>query len=1220
MKSTYSYRERDYTFGNLCLTLRTAIGITQGELAQLLGVTGRAIQTWEGGSSYPKVDRLKRFIELCVQHRAFAVGREEEEIRKLWQAARQRVLLDETWLASLLDAPYPDVISVPTGQSTATGAASLRAALHTSSAAAFPRIDWVGALDVSSFRGRDVELAELSQWVLQEHCRLIAILGMGGVGKSALISRLGQQIAGHFDAVLWRSVRDAPPCQELVADCITFCSETPPAEFPSSLEQRIDQLVGRLQEQRCLLVFDNLETLLQEGDPEGNYLPGYKGYERLIGRLAESTHRSCVVLTSREKPREIVPLEGSHSRVRSMRLSGLDEAVARALLSDKELVGEEEVWRQLIATYAGNPLALKIMAETIAEIFGGDIAQFLQSGELIFNGVRAVLRQQVERLSPLERVLLTWLAVLREWVSQDTLLQFVIPRVARGRALEALEGLRRRSLVERGQHAIFTLHSVVMEYVTDELVQDLGTEIVMEKMRQLRRYSLEQAQAKDYVRQTQVRLLVQPLLERLHAELGQDRLVEEHLLHLLDLLRTEDATIQGYGPANVISLLKALRGELRGLDLSHLSIRGAHLQGVQLQDATLEGAQLHDVVWTSAFDAVISVAVSSDGRFWAAGSNGGEVRVWREEGRTPHLVLRAHTDRVGSVTFSPDGRTLATASWDGTIKLWDLASSTTTRTLQGHDMAVTSIDFSPDGRLVVSSSYDGTMRIWDVRNGSVLRTIQTHQGPVLTVTWSPDGRLLASGGFDQTIRLWDAGEGTLLHELHGHHGYVTDVTFAPGATLLASCSFDSTVKLWEVKTCACLRTFAGHTGAVSTVAWSPDGRTLASCGYDTTVRLWDQESGECRFILQGHSGLVLSLTFTPGGEMLLSGSHDQTLRVWESASGQCLRIIQGYAMSLFAVAWSPDSVHLVDGSSDANLTLWNLRDRTAVQVLRGHTQCVNGVAWSPDGSRLASSSDDQTVRTWDVQTGACVRIFQGHANLVNGIAWHPNGSLLASGSTDQTVRVWDIQEGVSRWTGSEHTGTVTSVAWHPHGTLLASGSEDHTLVVWQGERGSVLLRLHGHEGPIYDIAWSPDGSRLASCGGSGRRGELLVWDAQRGTRVQVLEGHSCPVFSVAWSLEGSLLVSGGTDGMLHWWDMEQGVSLDTVQAHKGWIHSLRVSPDGEMVASTGEDGEIKLWELYSHRHLATLRRDRPYERLTITGTTGLSEAQKMTLQSLGAVE
>ncbi len=99
----------------------------------------------------------------------------------------------------------------------------------------------------------EVEIAELTQWIVQEHSRLIALLGMGGIGERTLASYLGLHVAPHFEAVLWRSVRDTPSCEDLVADCITFFSETAPAAFPTSLEQHINQLLARLQESRCLL-------------------------------------------------------------------------------------------------------------------------------------------------------------------------------------------------------------------------------------------------------------------------------------------------------------------------------------------------------------------------------------------------------------------------------------------------------------------------------------------------------------------------------------------------------------------------------------------------------------------------------------------------------------------------------------------------------------------------------------------------------------------------------------------------------------------------------------------------------------------------------------------------------------------------------------------------------------------------------------------------------
>src|SRR5690348_16908182 len=95
------YDERDYTFGQTMLTLRTKIGLTQSGLADLLGISRRSVGEWEAGSSYPKAERLKQLIELAINQQAFPSGNEEEAIRNLWQVARQKMSLDERWLSSL---------------------------------------------------------------------------------------------------------------------------------------------------------------------------------------------------------------------------------------------------------------------------------------------------------------------------------------------------------------------------------------------------------------------------------------------------------------------------------------------------------------------------------------------------------------------------------------------------------------------------------------------------------------------------------------------------------------------------------------------------------------------------------------------------------------------------------------------------------------------------------------------------------------------------------------------------------------------------------------------------------------------------------------------------------------------------------------------------------------------------------------------------------------
>src|SRR5256712_4956382 len=110
---SYSYNERDYAFGQLMLTLRMRLGLTQASLAELLHVHRRAVAGWEAGSSYPKAEHLKELIALGVEQQAFAAGREAEEIRALWRAAHQKLLFDESWLAALLGRPHPALTLLP---------------------------------------------------------------------------------------------------------------------------------------------------------------------------------------------------------------------------------------------------------------------------------------------------------------------------------------------------------------------------------------------------------------------------------------------------------------------------------------------------------------------------------------------------------------------------------------------------------------------------------------------------------------------------------------------------------------------------------------------------------------------------------------------------------------------------------------------------------------------------------------------------------------------------------------------------------------------------------------------------------------------------------------------------------------------------------------------------------------------------------------------------
>ena len=392
----YSYRERDYAFGQLMLTLRTAIGLTQAGLAERLGASRRAVAEWEGGLSYPKAERLKQFITLGVRASAFPAGREAEEIRALWKAAHQKVLLDESWLAALLGRPRPALTLLPPVPFEEPQRGE---EISAAQPPAGRRVDWGEALAVPSFYDREREVAQLTAWVTQERCWVVSVLGLGGIGKSALAVSLMHQVAPHFEVVVFRSLRDAPECSALLEDCLQVLAPQPLREVPTSLERRLGLLLEYLRTERVLLVLDNLEVLLAEGEGTGRMRGGYEDYARLLRRVAETEHQSCLLLTSREKPRDLAALEGSRTPVRSLRLDGLDAIASAQLLVEKDVAGTIPERERLIERYGGNLLALKIVAQTIVDHFGNEIALFLEQGEVVFGSVCDLLGEHFARLA-----------------------------------------------------------------------------------------------------------------------------------------------------------------------------------------------------------------------------------------------------------------------------------------------------------------------------------------------------------------------------------------------------------------------------------------------------------------------------------------------------------------------------------------------------------------------------------------------------------------------------------------------------------------------------------------------------------------------------------------------------------------------------------------------------------------------------------------------------
>jgi WD40 repeat protein/transcriptional regulator with XRE-family HTH domain len=1197
-------------FAGRALRLRGRTGLTQRDVAAALNVHVRSVQLWEAAASHPSANRLQGLIRLFLEAGAFGEGTELEEAEALWLAATSessRLLaeFDADWFTRLIDGSrtaHAEPVAPPGVSPVRTGT----------------RQHWSGAPDVGGFLSRVDELATLRRWIVEDTCRVVVVLGMGGIGKTLLAARAAHDFEGYFENAYWRTLRNAPPFDELVSSIIGFLSPQDPSLLANE-RTRFERLFELLSESPTLLVLDNVETLLQPGERTGGYVAGYAAYGDLFRRMAESPHRSCLVLTSREEPPELGPLKGSTSPTRTLGLGGLAPADVQVLLADKQLQGDDADWSRLVTRYTGNGLALKLIGQSIHELFGGDIKAFVDDVDAsqggLFGGVRQLLESQVGRLSEAELRVVRRLGVEREAMSFAELANELRGEVSRAESREAVEALLRRSLLERHEPGpTFTLQSVILEFVTEQIVAQAAVDLDRGVIDGLRTQPLINAVAKDYVRRTQERLIGFPVLEQLVRLAGGRTEAERRLSEYLSKLRALPLEEQGYAPGNAINLLRLLRGDLRMADLSDLSIRRVYLADVDAQDTSLARSQLAESVITEAFHHA-SVALSPDGAHLMAGTTSGDVCLWRAADRTLLLSMAAHAGMVWRVALALEQDLAASASEDGTVKLWRASSGEVLATLAGHTDFVQGVAVGGGG-LIASGSQDGTVRLWRAPTGEPLRTLRSPAGGVLSVALTHDAQRVIAGTQDGAVAFWDVTSGRLLESVPAHTGPVPGLAVSHSGRLLATGSLDGTVRLWDTGPVKLRHTLDGHTGGVWNVSLSADDRLVASASQDGTVRVWSTAKGEPLRTLTGHTGDVWDVSLSADGKLVASAGQDGSIRFSDCSTGQLLTSMHGYTTAVWDVSLSNDGARVASASQDGTVTVWNAASGEMQHRLFGHASGVVCVALSRDGTLLASASQDGTVKLWGALSGQLHRTLTGHAaGTVWAVALSSDGRIVASGSFDGTIKLWDTQNGELLSTLRGHARGVRSVAMTDQ--VLLSGSQDGSLKVWDLVDRQPVGTLSGHTSSVQSVALDAEG-RLAASGSFD--GAIRVWDLAGASCLHSMDAHRGGVLSVSLSARGDRLVSGGFDRNVKVWDVQTGQLLATLSGHTGAVWGLSLNPEGSLLASGSFDGTTRLWNLSSDLFLRSFQVDRPYERMDITGLTGITRANHASLTTLGAID
>ena len=1139
--------------------------------------------------------------------------------------------------------------------------------------------DWGDMPGRTPFHGRIHQLTEIINRLVRERAKVVVVSGMGGVGKTALAAELVYRLVElpaaqtRFTDIVWRSLVNAPALNTLLDDWLRTLAPAPAARLPENLDAKLERLFVELGKRRVLLLLDNLESIMATGEQAGEFRAGFESYRQLLERMAHGHHQSCLLITTRVVPRGIRRLETDYAHVYHLPLRGLLPDEGMVLLRHRAIKGSSGALHVLIDHYSGNPLALKLVASTVNELYAGDIERFLREGALIFDDVRSVLDQQFDRLSTLARDLLIWLTVNRGPVELDDLAHDLVVPASTRPLLEAIRSLRRASLLQELSPKIvatgvdgsggvrLSLHNVVMEYIADHLLGAFQAELNEGRVDYFHRYALRKVSAQEYVQSAQTRLFLAPLVQWLldyEGHLG----AQQRLRRLLDCARADSALAKGYMGTNVIHLMLQLSPQLQSEDFSGLNLRQADLRAASLIDVDLRNTDLSSTRFADSFGIVTSVAVSPDGQFLAAGA-GRSLVVWRLQTLQLTMSFKEHPRNIAQIAFAPDGRHLASADFEGIILVWDLVAGHLVNRFKSHVGDLLSIAFSPDGETLVGGGYNGRIGLWNWRRGEVLDTLAPEER-ILALAFALTGELLVNIGYYGEIQAWnihthqiiytlrnenpvyvthatlvvgrafiwshqgdfilawDRNERSLSFVLGGSKSWIDSLALSPGEDQIASADADGAIMLWDVQTRQPQRLLQGHQGSIRTLAYTPDGRYLISGAYDETVRIWDLQNGLEEARLQGHAHWIYLLAFSPNGHYLAGVTLTGAIYFWDGHNLGLRHVRQGHKSAIRALAFSSDSRLFATGSDDNTVIIWDVQSGELRHTLRGHERYVRLVAFDPSGRYLASSSYDDTIRLWDVTTGHLLNVVaRSSGNTMEWIAFHPHQPLLAYTDTSNRIYLWDVERGrvaVDVATASQ----PKMLAFSPDGRYLVCGAYDGSVTLWElvTDGSCVTLAEHSRMQPSAQSAWalvfSQNSSLLAW---NGEQREIYVTSVMDGEALCSIPGTHL-AHCIAISADGQYLMTDGPEFVVASYNASTGDAGKSLAGHTANLTSIVASPVASTIASTDSGGVVKLWDVNTGATLATAQLNGPYLGMNITNATGLTQGQRQSLLALGAVD
>jgi WD40 repeat protein len=549
---------------------------------------------------------------------------------------------------------------------------------------------------------------------------------------------------------------------------------------------------------------------------------------------------------------------------------------------------------------------------------------------------------------------------------------------------------------------------------------------------------------------------------------------------------------------------KLASGSFREVKIWKLNMGKADASAAKLVSAPAS-ADLIQKITTAGKVAVLSSAMSADGKQVVTGCADGSVRIWDTTTAKQVIELRgnvATTKKTTELDWIISAQTLETAFQKSEIARIDAQDKALDVLLgKAKEAIVTMGKVLPEKQKLVPPTTEAktaaqksvdeiTAKLAAAKDAAIEKELKTAQDKLITAKMTEVSALAAVSAAESNVK--DAEDDVKR---------ITDSKAANAKAVAAANAAIAAAKTTQDKATADLAALklalTKTTAKPIAVSFSADAQRVASMFEDGTLRAWAAASGTPIEESSGNVAATTTITAAPDGSFVATKAITQT--VGSTPRWTLERKIDPkglFADRVNAVRFSPDGKTLATGggelSRSGDIIIFDVATGKATQTWKEkHTDTVLCLDFSPDGKRLATGAADKIARVTEIASGKQVNLFEGHTHHVMGVAFRSDGRVLATAGADGVVSTWDMLIGERKKKIEGWTKEVTSLQFIGATNQIVTSAGDNRVRIVTDDGGEIrsIANLPDYMQAAVSV---PNGSAIIA---GGEDSLLRVWDA-----------------------------------------------------------------------------------------------------------------------------